>query len=71
MSLILLTACASKPTVSVVGECAWTEYFILTDDNITDLVACCPDVARSILVHNDMRVRYCGSFPRHQRIDNE
>lgn len=59
----LLTACAHKPSVSVVGECAWTRYIILADSEIDALVDCCPDVARAIFVHNELRDRFCVGAP--------
>lgn len=58
--MTLLTACANRQTVSVIGECSWTRYFVLEDHQIEPLVECCRNVAEEVFAHNQAREEFCG-----------
>lgn len=65
--LLLLTmtsfavGCATNQgvTVRVIGECAWTRYITMSDEEIDHLLECCRDVAEQISAHNELREENC------------
>ena len=59
--MIFVTGCAINPgvTVRVIGECSWTRYFILSEQEIDQLIDCCREVAEQIDAHNTLREENC------------
>jgi len=55
----LLIGCGTNGSVTVIGECSWSQFIYMEDDEIDDIVKCCRNTADQIAVHNELYLEYC------------
>ena len=57
--MICVTGCAAPPVKVVSRDCIWAERIYWTEEQADQIVDCCPELARQLLVHNALHQEMC------------